>query len=70
MTTQALLRNIELQIKRDKSPFVVLPLEKWEQIEDILSELSSPRLLKSIKSARLGVTKAKAYKDVRKALLK
>ena len=70
MTTQALLRNIESQIKRDKSPLVVLPLEQWEQIEDILSELSSPRLLKSIKSTRLGVAKARAYKDIRKTLFK
>ena len=70
MTTQALLRNIELQIKKDKSPLVVLPLEQWEQIEDILSELSSPQLLKSIGTARKGISKAKAYRDIRKTLLK
>lgn len=35
-----------------KKPFVRLPLTLWEQLEDILEELSSPKLLRSIRSAR------------------
>lgn len=35
-----------------KKPFVRLSLALWEQLEDILEELSSPRLLRSIRSVR------------------
>lgn len=52
MTTQTLLKNIESKIKNGKSPLVVLSLAEWQQIEDIINELSSPQLLKSISQAR------------------
>ena len=62
MTTQALLKNIDTQIKKGKSPLVVLSLEEWRQIEDIIGELSSPRLLKSIKKARQDYKKGRAVR--------
>lgn len=39
-------------IIRGKKPFVKLSLALWEQVEDILKELSSPRLTRSIRRAR------------------
>lgn len=60
MTTQTLLKNIDTQIKKGKSPLVILSLEEWRQIEDIISELSSPRLLKNISKARQDYKKGRA----------
>lgn len=41
-----------VKIKYGKKPEVHLSLEDWRQIQDIILELSSPKLLKSIKKAR------------------
>lgn len=60
MTTQALFKKVDAEIKRGKSPLVVLSLEEWRQIEDIISELSSPQLLKSVARARLDYKKGRA----------
>jgi PHD/YefM family antitoxin component YafN of YafNO toxin-antitoxin module len=70
VTTQALLKSIDSKIKKSKSPFVVLPLEEWQQIEDVICELFSPQLLKSIRESRKSYKKAKSYKEIRKSLLK
>ncbi|OHB21696.1 MAG: hypothetical protein A2939_04910 [Parcubacteria group bacterium RIFCSPLOWO2_01_FULL_48_18] len=70
MTTQTLLKNINIQIKKERSPLVVLSLNQWQQIEDIISELSSPQLLESIREARKDYKKAKTYRELRKSLLK
>jgi len=59
MTTQTLLKNIDTQIKKGKSPLVILTLEEWRQVEDIINELSSPRLLKSINKARQSYKKGR-----------
>ena len=62
------MRNIGLQIKRGNSPLVVLPLEEWQRIEDVISELSAPKLLKSIDRARKDYKNGKAvsFKTTRK----
>lgn len=59
MTTQTLLKNIETKIKKGKSPLVVLSLSEWQQIEDVINELSSPQLLKSMTQARDDYKKGK-----------
>lgn len=59
MTTQTLLKNIETKIKKSKSPLVVLSLSEWQQIEDVINELSSPQLLKSMTRARDDYKKGK-----------
>ncbi|OGM99357.1 MAG: hypothetical protein A2817_01615 [Candidatus Yanofskybacteria bacterium RIFCSPHIGHO2_01_FULL_39_8b] len=66
MTNQALIKSIESRIKQGQSPLVILSLEEWHQIEDIIEELSSPRLLKDIKKARDDYKKRKAveYKSL------
>lgn len=63
---QTLLKNFESQIKKSKSPLVIMSLEEWHQIEDILEEASSPRLIKDIKKARDDYKKGKAieYKSL------
>ncbi len=70
MIAQTLLKNINTQIKKEKSPLVILSLDQWQQIEDVISELASPQLLKSIREARKDYKKAKSYKELRKNLLK
>ena len=54
MATQTLFRQIEKRVKitRGKRPSVVLSLPDWEIIEDIILELSSPKLLREIQLAR------------------
>lgn len=49
---QALLKNLESQIKKNRSPVVVMSLDEWHQIEDLIEELSSPKLLEDIKKSR------------------
>lgn len=53
------LEKIEHRVIKGKTPFVVLPLEEWKIIEDIISEISSPNLLKSIAKARKDYKKSK-----------
>ncbi|MBI4087268.1 MAG: hypothetical protein HY434_00345 [Candidatus Liptonbacteria bacterium] len=67
MSTQTLLKNIETKIKKSNSPLVVLSLAEWRQIEDVIRELSSPRLLESIEDARNDYKKGKAvaYQSIR-----
>ena len=60
MSTQTLLKKIEAKIKKGSSPKVVLSLAEWHQIEDIIRELSSPQLVKSIQAARNDYKKGKA----------
>ncbi len=66
MVNQALIKNIESRIKQGQSPLVILSLEEWHQIEDIIEELSSPKLLQDIKKARDEYKKGKAieYKSL------
>lgn len=54
MTTQVLLKQIEKRAKitRGEKPRVTLPLRDWEMLEDMLLELSSPKLLADVKKAR------------------
>jgi len=52
MTTQALVKNIEARMKKNQLPLVVMSLEEWHQIEDIMEELSSPKLIKDVQKAR------------------
>lgn len=57
-------------VKSRQAPFVVLPLEQWEQIEDILEELASPALVKSIVAGRAAYKAGRVipYDRVRKAI--
>ena len=51
----------EYAVTRTKHvPFVIIPLEKWNIIEDILGELAAPALKKSIISGRNANRKGKA----------
>lgn len=52
------------------TPFVVLPLELWEQVEDALAELTSLKLAKSITRGRMAHKAGRAipYSRVRKQL--
>lgn len=52
------------------TPFVVLPLEQWDQIQDMLEELASPALVKSIAEGRAAYKAGHAipYERVRKSL--
>ena len=52
------------------TPFVVVPLEQWEQIEDMLGELASPGLVRSIIAGRAAYKAGRAvpYDRARKAL--
>lgn len=52
MINRALIQDIEFRIKKSQSPLVIMSLEEWRQIEDIIEELSSSKLLKDIKKAR------------------
>lgn len=60
MSTQTVLKNINAQIKKSKSPVVVLSLKEWQHIEDVIRELSSPKLLKTVTQAREDYKKGKA----------
>ncbi len=60
MTTQALVKNIETRMKKNQLPLVVMSLEEWHQIEDIMEELSSSKLIKYIKKARNDYKKGRA----------
>ncbi len=66
MTTKTLFEQIEKRVKIIKKsptpPTVVLPLRDWEMIEDMILELSSPQLLKSIKKARQDYKKGKGVR--------
>lgn len=57
-------------IKNGQAPFVVLPLEQWDQIQDILEELASPTLVKSIVAGRTAYKAGRVvpYDRVRKAI--
>jgi PHD/YefM family antitoxin component YafN of YafNO toxin-antitoxin module len=57
-------------MKSGATPFVVLPLEQWEQIEDILEELGSPKLVKSIVEERAAYHAGRTipYERIRKTL--
>ena len=61
MTKQALLEKIERRIKIEKKPIsrVSLSLEDWQLIKEIILELASPTLLKSIEKARGDYKKGK-----------
>lgn len=61
MTKQALLEKIERRIKIEKKPIsrVSLSLEDWQLIKDIILELASPILLKSVEKARGDYKKGK-----------
>ena len=54
MNKQAILEKIEERIKvgRGQQPSVTLSLNDWQLIEDMILELSSPKLLKSIEKSR------------------
>lgn len=60
MKNTSVLEKIEHRILKGRTPLVVLPLEEWKIIEDIISEISSPKLLKSINQARKDYKKGKA----------
>lgn len=60
MTTQALIKNIETRMKKNQLPLVIMSLEEWHQIEDIMEELSSPTLIKDVKKARSDYKKGRA----------
>ena len=75
MTTaiSTLVKDIASKVAHVKSgqiPFVVLPLEQWEQIEDMLKELASPALARSIAAGRVAYKAGRAipYDRVRKTL--
>ena len=57
-------------VMKGGAPFVVLPLELWERIEDVLAELASPRLAKQIAQERAAYKSGRAlpYSRVRKQL--
>lgn len=63
LTSRSLIRNKD-------GPFVVFPLELWERLEDILMEIASPRLLRSIAAGRRAYKSGNtiAYKSFRKKL--
>ena len=60
MKNTNVLEKIEHRVLKGKTPLVVLPLEDWKIIEDIISEISSPNLLKGITKARKDYKKGKA----------
>lgn len=60
MKNTNVLEKIEHRVLRGKTPLVVLPLEEWKIIEDIISEISSPNLLRSIAKARKDYKRGKA----------
>jgi len=60
MKNTNVLEKIEHRVFKGKTPFVILPLEEWKIIEDIISEISSPNLIKSISKARKDYKKGKA----------
>lgn len=75
MTTNiaTLVKNITGKVsyvKGGQTPFVVLPLEQWERIEDVLEELASPALVKSIVAGRAAYKAGRVipYDRVRKSL--
>lgn len=54
MSNLSVLEKIEkrIKIKSGPQPEVVLSLLDWRLIEDMILELSSPQLIKSIRKAR------------------
>lgn len=68
-TMKEILRKRSV-IRSGRMPVVVLPLEQWEQIEDIIHELASPKLLKSIAVGRTAKNAGRAvsYRSVRRSL--
>lgn len=54
MSKQAILEKIEQRIKvvGGRQPAVTLSLKDWQLVEDMILELSSPKLLKSIVKSR------------------
>ena len=54
MSKQALLEKIGKRIKvvGGRQPAVTLSLQDWQLVEDMILELSSPKLLKSIEKSR------------------
>jgi hypothetical protein len=54
MTKQALIERIskKAKISHGARPRVTLLLRDWEAIQDLVLELSSPNLIKSVKRAR------------------
>ena len=54
MTKQAVLEKIEKKIKitNGQKPLVTLSLRDWEAVEEMILELSSPKLLESIQRGR------------------
>ena len=72
-TISTLVKDITTNVAHVKSgqtPFVVLPLEQWEQIEDMLGEIASPTLARSIVAGRVAYKAGRAvpYDRVRKSL--
>ncbi len=61
MSNKILLERIEKRIKitKEKKSSVILSLSDWEAIEDMIMELSSPKLLESIKKPVRIIKKAK-----------
>ncbi|MBI2674661.1 MAG: hypothetical protein HYX22_02920 [Candidatus Yanofskybacteria bacterium] len=47
-------------MKKNQLPLVIMSLEEWHQIEDIMEELSSPTLIKDVKKARSDYKKGRA----------
>ncbi|TAL19970.1 hypothetical protein EPN90_02050 [Patescibacteria group bacterium] len=39
-------------VRSGRDSFIVLPLDQWEWVEDLLKERASPKLLKSIAAGR------------------
>ncbi|OGY64259.1 MAG: hypothetical protein A3I89_03385 [Candidatus Harrisonbacteria bacterium RIFCSPLOWO2_02_FULL_41_11] len=54
MSKQAILEKIEQRIKvvGGRQPAVTLSLQDWQLVEDMILELSSSKLLKSIEKSR------------------
>ena len=54
MSKQAILEKIEQRIKvvGGSQPAVTLSLQDWQLVEDMILELSSSKLLKSIEKSR------------------
>lgn len=54
MTRQAIIERLNkgIKVSRGNQPRVSLSLKDWETVQDLVLELSSPNLMKSIEKAR------------------
>lgn len=57
-------------IRAGKEPFVVFPLDRWQELEDALREFVAPRLRRSVRAGRAAYRAGKTipYDRIRQQL--